>query len=79
MENLEGYKVAANTMKSIITDKLKIWKNTVYDAGLDAKVAAFTEDERLLQAAQKRLKSAIKAVEFLEEELIKSQNGDGGE
>jgi len=76
---MEKYVPDEVVIKQMIAEKLKIWKNTVYDAGLDAKVATVTEDDRMLQAAQKRLKSAMKAVEFLEEELIKSQSEDGGE
>jgi len=76
---MENYAPDEIIIKQMIAEKLRIWKNTVYDATLDAKVAAVTEDERLLQGAQQRLKSAMKAVEFLEEELIKSQSEDGGE
>jgi len=76
---MEKYVPSAEVIEQMLQEKLTRWKNTVYDAGLDAKVAAVTEDERMLKAAQKRLKSAMKAVEFLEEELIKSQSEDGGE
>jgi hypothetical protein len=76
---MEQYVPPKVVIKQMLLTKLELWKNTVYDAGLDAKVATVTEDDRMLQGAQKRLKSAMKAVEFLEEELNKSQSDDGGE
>ena len=76
---MEKYEPSEEIIRQMVAEKLKIWKNTVYDAGLDAKVATITEDDRMLQGAQKRLKGALKAVAFLEEELNKSQSGEGGE
>ena len=76
---MEKYVPPEAVIKQILTDKLKLWKNTVYDAGIDAQVAKVTADDRMLQGAQKRLKGALKAVAFLEEELNKSQSGDAGE
>ena len=76
---LAAYAPPKEIIIQMLKGKLKVWKNTVYDAGLDAKVALCTEDKRMLSSAQMRLKNALKAVEFIEEELIKSQSDDGGE
>jgi len=76
---LAAYAPPKEVIIQMLKEKLRIWNNTVYDAGLDAKVALCTEDKRMLSGAQMRLKNALKAVEFIEEELIKSQSDDGGE
>ena len=66
----------------LLSKKIEEWKNTVSDATLDAQVALVCNDTRLLQAAEKRLKNAIMAIEYLEAELDAltiPQDGDGGE
>lgn len=53
--------------RTLIQQKLTMWRNTVYDAQLDAKIAKALEDERGEQQARQRIKSALKAVELLEQ------------
>ena len=53
----------------ILGVKLELWKNTVYDATIDTKIGALVANKELEVGAQKRLKEAIKAVDFLEKEL----------
>ena len=53
--------------KSLVQNKLLVWQNTLYDAQLDAQVAKLTEDNAMLEAAQRRIKQAIQAVELMKE------------
>jgi len=80
VNEIEEFEPPIPVQLAIISRKVAEWKNTIYDAKLDAKVALHTEDQRLLAGAQSRLKTAIQAVELLEQELDAiSQDGDGGE
>lgn len=53
----------------IIERKLEGWKNGVYDAQLDIKVANLTDNKTLLEIATKNLKDNIKVCDMLQEEL----------
>ena len=67
---------------ALLIPKIANWKNTIVDATWDAKVALLTNDTKMLQVSQARLKRALQSVKFLEaslEELNKSQSDDGGE
>ena len=69
VNEIEEFEPPIPVQLAIISRKVAEWKNTIYDAKLDAKVALHTDDTRLLQAAQKRLKTALQSVEFLESEV----------
>lgn len=49
----------------ILAQKLELWQGTLYDAGLDAKVATVVDNKQLQQASEKRVKEAIQAIEYL--------------
>lgn len=53
----------------ILADKLQMWRNTLYDATLDAKVAQVLKDQPALLRAAGRMKKALGAIEFLEKLL----------
>jgi len=58
--------LAPDLKKQILDKKLQLWKGTLYDAGLDAKVAAVVDNARLRTAAEKRVREAIQAIELIE-------------
>jgi hypothetical protein len=60
----------------ILRNKLKLWKNTLYDAQLDARIAKVLEDERNEEQAAQRMKHAHKAIDFLST-LLKSEDDSG--
>jgi len=61
--------VAVETKKVIINQKLMVYRNTLYDASLDVKIAKMLEDEAQEKAATARMKPLLTAIEFLESEL----------
>lgn len=50
----------------LIAQKVQLWRNTIYDATLDAKIAKMLEDKRKVELAEKRIKDALKAIDLLE-------------
>ena len=49
--------------------KLEIWNNTLYDAGLDDRIARVTKNTAGEKSAQERMKSALQAIDLLEKEI----------
>lgn len=58
--------IAPEIRQQIISHKLSLWRNTYFDASLDATVAATLHDEQMAQAAQARMKQALQAIAALE-------------
>jgi hypothetical protein len=46
-----------------------MWQNTLYDAQLDAEIAKMLGDEPLSEQSQARMKSALKAIELVNDKL----------
>ena len=74
-------KLAKNRRVMVIRSKLEMWKNTVYDSSLDAKVGALVGNKGIEAAAQNRLKEALQAIDFLEKELaaVEQENDEDPE
>ena len=53
----------------IIQQKIQMWRNTEYDAQLDAEIAQVLDDAQMKAAAVQRMKNAKKAVAELEKKL----------
>ena len=51
--------------KQMLEQKLQLWKNTIYDAEVDARVAQAIGDDQLLETAKRRLGQAIKATDVV--------------
>ena len=45
--------IAQEIRQQIIANKVALWRNTYFDASLDATVAATLHDEQMAQTAQK--------------------------
>lgn len=58
--------------------KLALWRNTEYDAQLDAEIAKVLSDDQMLAQAKLRMKNAKKAIGELERKL-KSLGGVAAE
>ena len=58
----------------ILTRKLALWNNTLFDASADEKLSRILGDKEMDKAAQARMKTAIKAIEGLKA-MIKDLNG----
>ena len=65
MEEILREEIPNDVKLEIVNRKLQVWNNTLYDAGLDAQVAAVTKDPRQEKASQDRVKSALQAIDFL--------------
>lgn len=63
------YGITPEVRLSLIEQKLRLWRNTAFDAELDVKVAKVIDDLPAQQAAAKRLKDCLKVVAELEEIL----------
>lgn len=61
--------VPVEVQVQIIQQKIQIWRNTEYDAQLDAEVAQVLDDAQMKAAAVQRMKNAKKAVAELERKL----------
>ena len=57
----------------IIQQKIQIWRNTEYDAQLDAEIAQVLADDQMKAQAVLRMKNAKKAIT----ELMRKLNGLG--
>jgi CRISPR/Cas system CSM-associated protein Csm4 (group 5 of RAMP superfamily) len=63
-----------NDVKRVIVEqKLTLYKNTLYDAELDAKIALLLNDKE--DATKARIKQVLKAIELLETELAALKPG----
>lgn len=58
-----------DTKLVLLTKKLEMWQNTLYDAQLDAEIAKMLGDEPLGEQSQARMKAALKAIELLNDKL----------
>lgn len=72
---MENYDVPVEVKKQIVSAKIAVINNSIYDAGLDAKVAKVIGDERGEKVATERVKSLLKAIEELEGILEELDNG----
>jgi hypothetical protein len=66
---MDNYDVPMGIRQQIISAKIEVLRNSVYDAGLDAKVAKVLGDERGVQVATERVRLLLQAIEMLEAEL----------
>jgi len=55
--------------KVLIRDRIKLWRNSVYQAGLDMKVATVLEDEQMQVNAKREVARGITAIDTLEKIL----------
>ena len=53
--------------RMIVEQKLVLYRNTLYDAELDAKIALLLKDKE--EITKERIKQVLKAIELLETEL----------
>lgn len=61
--------VPGEVRRKIVEDKLAYYRNTVFDAGLDVKVAQLIGNSQQLGVATERMKKILTVVQFLEAEL----------
>lgn len=52
--------------RQLIQQKVSIWRNTLYDTSVDARLADLLKDEAGKQAAATRAEQAIRALDELE-------------
>jgi len=62
--------ISVDVKIAILTQKLQIFKNSSYDALIDAKVAKILENENNEKQATDRLANITKAIDFIEKELL---------
>lgn len=62
---------------AILENKLLVWRNTLYDALLDAQISRSLEDERTEKTAKERAKRAQATINALEDALGKLKNETG--
>ena len=76
---MDNYDTDAQAKRFIIERKLEGWKNGVYDAKVDIKVANLTDNKKMLEAATNNLREAVKVCDMLQEELdsLKEEVADG--
>jgi hypothetical protein len=58
--------IDVGTKGFIINQKIATWRNTYYDASLDAMIAGDIGDDILKNQAASRMKQCLKAIEQLE-------------
>ena len=61
--------ISPQARQALIEQKLTLWRNTAFDAELDAKVAKVLGNADSEAAAAQRLKDCLKAIATLEEML----------
>ena len=61
--------VSVDIKRAILTQKLQVYKNSCYDALIDAKVAKMLEDDNSEKQATERLTKMTKAIDLIEGEL----------
>jgi len=69
MEDKPIYESTPEARQSIIAQKIALWRNTAFDAELDAKVAQALGNAEAEANAAERLKNCLKAIATLEEML----------
>jgi hypothetical protein len=69
-------KLSIDRQALILDNKLEMWQNTYYDAQIDAKIATDIENDVLLTQATTRMKQALAAIAWLENEITKLEGGD---
>lgn len=62
--------------RQIIERKIEMYENTLYDAELDARIAATLEDENMANSAKQNMKRATKAIDFLKVQLEELKDDD---
>ena len=78
---MDNYETDKQSKVLVLLRKLDGWKNGVYDAKLDIKVANLTDNKKMLEAATKNLKEAIKVCDMLQKEfdVLKAEGKEDGE
>jgi len=71
--------IAVESQLLILNNKMSLWQNTYYDAGLDAKIAEDIGNDKMTEIAAKRMKEALTAIGFLEREISQMEGGDKNE
>ncbi len=73
--------ISIDVKRQILTQKLQMYKNSSYDALIDAKVAKMLENERNEKQATKRLADMTKSIDFIEKELsaLEGEQSEPGE
>jgi len=61
--------VSVDVKRAILEQKLQIYKNSCYDALIDARVAKMLEDTNTEKQAAERLIKMTKAIDFIKEQL----------
>jgi len=76
---MDNYETDKQSKVLVLLRKLDGWKNGVYDARLDIKVANLTDNKKMLEAATNNLREAVKVCDMLQEELdsLKEEEEDG--
>lgn len=59
--------IPIETKRLLLEQNLMRWRNTAYNAEIDAKVGAIIGDEQIKQAAAAQLKNALKAIDALKQ------------
>ena len=65
-----------DTKLVLLTKKLEMWQNTLYDAQLDAEIAKMLGDSPLSEQSQTRMKAALKAIELMNDKLGELTKGE---
>ncbi len=63
--DLTEFNVPSETKKTIIKRQIQLWKNTLYEAQVQARVAQVIRNEEMQTAAAARAEEAIRAMDEL--------------
>lgn len=61
--------ISVEVRTQILQQKIQVWRNTGYDARLDAEVAQELGDDEMSERAKQRMKNAKRAIAMLEQKL----------
>jgi len=63
----------------VLSMKIEVLENTIYDAELDAKVASILDDDAMATGAKSNMKRALKALDSLQKLYSELAKDSGGE
>ena len=66
--------VSTEVKRAILTQKLQQYKNTIYDASIDVRVAKVLENEQMEKQSVEIITKMTKATDFIEGELSALEN-----
>lgn len=69
-------KVSVKGQLLILGNKLKMWQNTYFDAQTDGKIGTDIGNDVMVTQAAQRMKQALGAIAWLENEITKLEGGD---